>query len=75
MRLALCLAATTLYSPPDHAYGDWRNAIEYTERLVDAGADEILCLSQMGTVSHEVGMETIRQWGEHVIPYFRAKGL
>ena len=75
MNVPVTPAATTLYTPPEHAYGDWRNAIEYTERLVDAGADEILCLSQMGTVSHEVGMETIRQWGEHVIPHFRAQGL
>jgi hypothetical protein len=25
----------------------------------------------MGTVPHEVCMETIRQWGTHVIPHFR----
>jgi len=75
MNIPLTRAATALYTPPDHAYGDWRNAIEYAERLVEAGADEILCLTQMGTVSHDVGMETIRQWGEHVIPHFRARGL
>jgi hypothetical protein len=26
---------------------------------------------QMGTVPHEACMETIRQWGGTVIPYFR----
>ena len=55
----------------DQAYGDANDAIEYTQRLVDAGADEIMCLMQMGTVPHEACMETIRQWGETVIPYFR----
>lgn len=57
----------------DQAYGDAHDAIEYTQRLVDAGADEIMCLMQMGTVPHEVCMETIRQWGETVIPYFRTQ--
>ena len=62
--------ATTIYSPPEHAYGDRDQAINYARRLVDAGADEIICLMQMGTVPHEVTMETIRQWGEYVIPQF-----
>lgn len=75
MNVPVTPAATGLYAPPEHAYGDWRTAIDYAERLVEAGADEILCLSQMGTVSHEAGMETIRQWGTKVIPHFRAKGL
>ena len=39
----------------------------------DAGADEIMCLIQMGTVPQDACMETIRQWGEHVIPHFRKK--
>ncbi|RJL32053.1 LLM class flavin-dependent oxidoreductase [Bailinhaonella thermotolerans] len=54
-----------------HAYGDAADAIAYVERLIDAGADEIMCLIQMGTVPQEVCMETIRQWGENVIPHFR----
>ena len=51
------------------------DAIEYAERLTDAGADEIMCIIQMGTIPQAVCLETIRQWGEHVIPHFRAKGL
>ena len=58
----------------DQAYGDVNDAIEYTERLVDAGADEIMCLMQMGTVPHEASMQTIRHWGEQVIPHFRRRG-
>jgi hypothetical protein len=34
--------------------------------------DEVMCLIQMGTVPQEACMETIRQWGEKVIPHFRA---
>lgn len=75
MQVPVSPSATTIYGAPENAYGDWRQAIEYAERLVDAGADELLCLVQMGTVPHEASMETIRQWGEHVIPHFRTKGL
>ncbi len=57
----------------EHAYGSWRDAIAYAERLEDAGADEVMCLIQMGTVPQDACMETIRQWGEHVIPHFRKK--
>jgi alkanesulfonate monooxygenase SsuD/methylene tetrahydromethanopterin reductase-like flavin-dependent oxidoreductase (luciferase family) len=57
----------------EHAYGDWRDAIAYAELLEEAGADEIMCLIQMGTVSQAACMETIRQWGEKVIPHFRKR--
>jgi hypothetical protein len=57
----------------NHAYGDPDRAIAYVERLQDAGADEIMCLIQMGLVPQEVCMETIRHWGETVIPHFRNK--
>jgi alkanesulfonate monooxygenase SsuD/methylene tetrahydromethanopterin reductase-like flavin-dependent oxidoreductase (luciferase family) len=57
----------------DQAYGDAGAAIEYVERLEAAGADEIMCLIQMGTVPQEACLETIRHWGETVIPHFRAK--
>jgi alkanesulfonate monooxygenase SsuD/methylene tetrahydromethanopterin reductase-like flavin-dependent oxidoreductase (luciferase family) len=55
----------------NHAYGDAADAIAYVEQLADLGADEVMCLIQMGTVPQEVCMETIRQWGEVVIPHFR----
>ena len=57
----------------EHAYGDKDDAIRYVTELENAGADEIMCMIQMGTVPQEVMLETIRQFGEHVIPYFRAK--
>lgn len=57
----------------DHAYGDAEHAIAYVERLAAGGADEIMCCIQMGTIPQEVCMETIRQWGEAVIPHFRSR--
>ena len=56
---------------PNHAYGDADDAIGYVEQLAAGGVDEIMCLIQMGTVPQEVCLETIRQWGERVIPHFR----
>jgi alkanesulfonate monooxygenase SsuD/methylene tetrahydromethanopterin reductase-like flavin-dependent oxidoreductase (luciferase family) len=56
----------------EHAYGTHETAIEYVHALQDAGADEVMCFLQMGTVPQEVCMETIRQWREHVIPHFRS---
>jgi alkanesulfonate monooxygenase SsuD/methylene tetrahydromethanopterin reductase-like flavin-dependent oxidoreductase (luciferase family) len=58
----------------DHAYGRASRAIEYVERLEDAGADEVMCLIQMGTVPQAVCLETIRHWGKTVIPHFRRPG-
>ena len=42
-----------------------------SEGLEKAGADEIMCMIQMGTVPQEACMETIREWGRNVIPHFR----
>ncbi len=55
------------------AYGNVDNCINYVEQLFEAGADEILFLVQMGTVPHELTMETIRNIGERVIPHFKTK--
>lgn len=56
---------------PNHAYGTVEDCIGYVTRLIEAGADEILFLCQMGTVPQAAQLETIRNIGEHVIPYFR----
>ncbi|MHB1584601.1 MAG: LLM class flavin-dependent oxidoreductase [Acidimicrobiales bacterium] len=55
----------------EHAYGTTDDAIAYAEALVDAGADEIMCMVQMGTVPQEVCLATIEKWGREVIPHFR----
>nr|WP_256575225.1 MULTISPECIES: LLM class flavin-dependent oxidoreductase [unclassified Pseudomonas] len=56
---------------PNHAYGTVSDCIGYVQRLIDAGADEILFICQMGTIPQEAQLETIRNIGEHVIPHFR----
>ncbi|MCA9504632.1 MAG: LLM class flavin-dependent oxidoreductase [Spirochaetaceae bacterium] len=56
---------------PNHAYGTVDDCIGYVNRLIEAGADEILFLNQMGTVPQWAMMETIRNIGKHVIPKFR----
>ncbi|MFD5697055.1 LLM class flavin-dependent oxidoreductase [Streptomyces lasiicapitis] len=66
-------AATAVFHA-DHAYGTADDAIAYVERLRAAGADEVMCLIQMGTVPQEACLETLRQWGEKVIPHFRPRG-
>ncbi|MBV8086411.1 MAG: LLM class flavin-dependent oxidoreductase, partial [Chloroflexi bacterium] len=55
----------------DHAYGAASRAIDYVEALQSCGVDEVMCLMQMGTVPQAACLETIRQWGTKVIPYFR----
>jgi alkanesulfonate monooxygenase SsuD/methylene tetrahydromethanopterin reductase-like flavin-dependent oxidoreductase (luciferase family) len=62
---------TTATFNVDHAYGTADRAIRYVEALADLGVDEVHCMIQMGTIPHEVVMETIRQWGTYVIPRFR----
>ena len=63
--------ATGMYNP-NHAYGGANDAIGYIERLIEAGADEIMFLIQMGTVPQWAALDTIRNLGEKVIPHFRS---
>jgi len=58
---------------PNHAYGTVQDCIGYVSRLIEAGADEILFICQMGTVPQWAQMETIKNIGRHVIPHFRRK--
>jgi hypothetical protein len=63
-------AASPMYNT-DHALGDADTAIAYVERLRDAGVDNVMCLIQMGTLTQDEMMESIRIFGEKVIPHFR----
>lgn len=53
------------------AYGNANDAANYVDALKSAGADEVMFLIQMGTVPHEVCMESVQLIGEEVIPRFR----
>lgn len=59
---------------PNNAYGTIDDCIHYVQALIDAGADEVLFMTQMGTVPQDIQMQTIRALGEHVIPHFRDQG-
>ena len=50
--------------------GDPAAAREYVQRFKDVGVDEIIMVMQMGTVPHELVMESIRTFGEKVMPHF-----
>jgi alkanesulfonate monooxygenase SsuD/methylene tetrahydromethanopterin reductase-like flavin-dependent oxidoreductase (luciferase family) len=51
--------------------GDPAAAREMVSRFAAVGVDELICVMQMGTVPHELVMESIRTFGEQVIPHFR----
>jgi hypothetical protein len=64
-------AASLMYNL-DHALGDAQTAIDYVKRLDAVGVDNVMCLIQMGTLTQDQQLETIRIWGEEVIPHFRS---
>jgi hypothetical protein len=43
------------------------------ERYEAMGVEQIFCLSAIGPASHEETMNTLRMFGKHVIPHFKAK--
>ncbi len=61
----------SIFTEVNDAYGTPEDCITHVKKLFDAGADEILFLSQMGTVPHEAIMETIGHIGKTVIPHFK----
>ncbi len=65
----------TMLEGGEQAIGDPRHCIEYCERLIAAGADEILFMWNLGTVPQWAQLETIQNIGRYVIPYFRARGI
>jgi alkanesulfonate monooxygenase SsuD/methylene tetrahydromethanopterin reductase-like flavin-dependent oxidoreductase (luciferase family) len=70
-KLAVIPPSDGYYSEVADAYGTPQDCIAYVQRLFEAGVDEVLFLSQMGGVPHEMIMETIRLIGTEVIPHFR----
>ena len=63
-------AASSLYNL-DHAIGDPDTAIAYVNASTKPAVDDVMCLIQMGTLTQDQQLETIRLWGEKVIPKFR----
>src|SRR5262245_43739294 len=50
--------------------GDPACAREPVQRLVDIGVDELILVMQMGTVPHDIIMESLRTFAEKVMPHF-----
>ena len=50
--------------------GDPACARETVERFVDIGVDELILVMQMGTVPLELVTESVKTFGEQVIPHF-----
>ncbi|MES2938184.1 MAG: LLM class flavin-dependent oxidoreductase [Pseudomonadota bacterium] len=50
--------------------GDPMAARESVQRFADAGVDELILVMQTGTTSHALTMESIRTFGEEVMPFF-----
>jgi alkanesulfonate monooxygenase SsuD/methylene tetrahydromethanopterin reductase-like flavin-dependent oxidoreductase (luciferase family) len=50
--------------------GDPACARETVARFVDIGVDELILVMQMGTVPHDLILESIRTFGEKVMPHF-----
>jgi len=56
----------------EHPFGDAAKAIDYVQRLEAGGVTECMCMIQMGTLTQQQCLDTIRLWGEKVIPQFRS---
>ena len=51
--------------------GDPAYCIEKVQQYKDIGVEQLLCLMQNYGIPHEKTMQSIRLWGEKVIPYFK----
>jgi alkanesulfonate monooxygenase SsuD/methylene tetrahydromethanopterin reductase-like flavin-dependent oxidoreductase (luciferase family) len=50
--------------------GDAAAARETIQRFVDIGVDELILVMQMGTVPHELILQSLRTFAEQVMPHF-----
>jgi hypothetical protein len=66
-------AAISTLEVSEDAYGDVDDCIRHVSKLIDAGADEIMFMCNLGGIPQDAMMETVRNIGEHVIPHFREK--
>jgi alkanesulfonate monooxygenase SsuD/methylene tetrahydromethanopterin reductase-like flavin-dependent oxidoreductase (luciferase family) len=57
-------------SQPATLVGDPVAARETVSRFKDIGVDELILVMQMGTVPHELVMESLRTFAEKVMPHF-----
>ena len=53
--------------------GDAETCVKKMKHYRDIGVDRLLCFQQVGGLSHEAIMESIRLVGKHAVPYFSPK--
>ncbi len=70
-KIAANIGAIDTLEVAEDAYGDVEDCIRHVEKLIAAGADEIMFMCNLGGIPQDAMMETIRNIGEHVIPHFR----
>jgi alkanesulfonate monooxygenase SsuD/methylene tetrahydromethanopterin reductase-like flavin-dependent oxidoreductase (luciferase family) len=57
-------------APAMNIIGDPVHCREIVSRFRDAGVDEVICVMQAGTIPHEIVMQSIKTFGEEVMPHF-----
>ncbi|MCA9771904.1 MAG: LLM class flavin-dependent oxidoreductase [Myxococcales bacterium] len=57
-------------APAMNVLGDPEHCKEIVSRFADAGIDELILVMQAGTVPHDLIMESIKLFGEKVMPHF-----
>jgi alkanesulfonate monooxygenase SsuD/methylene tetrahydromethanopterin reductase-like flavin-dependent oxidoreductase (luciferase family) len=53
--------------------GDPEHCIRTIKRWEELGVDQIMCLIQAGRIKHEQALESIKNFGKYVIPYFKKR--
>jgi alkanesulfonate monooxygenase SsuD/methylene tetrahydromethanopterin reductase-like flavin-dependent oxidoreductase (luciferase family) len=53
--------------------GDPQSAIETLSRFLAAGVDELILVTQMATIPHEIVMESLRTFATKVMPHFDSR--
>jgi alkanesulfonate monooxygenase SsuD/methylene tetrahydromethanopterin reductase-like flavin-dependent oxidoreductase (luciferase family) len=51
--------------------GDPHTSIKKVKHYQAAGCQQLLCFMQIYDIPHQKIMDSIKLWGEHVIPYFQ----
>ncbi|MFQ6029545.1 MAG: LLM class flavin-dependent oxidoreductase [Dehalococcoidia bacterium] len=54
-----------------YCIGDPDDCIRYLDQYQPTGVDEMMPLFQVGPITHQEVMETLRLFGKHVIPHFK----
>ncbi len=55
--------------------GDPDKCIRKLEYIQSLGVDQFICFSQMGGIPHDRVMESIRLYGEEIIPHFKRTAI